>query len=151
MSLSNSSLSRLRMWKRRRKDCKSPRWWWLQGSCIFKTQQDWYPRELTETRIACPGSTQQDWYPRELTETGTALPGSTQEDWYTRELTETRTACPRSTHQDWYKRELHAQGLHRFKLDKTPAPRRGGRHKVPTLAKKLFAVDSSWEGRVSLL
>ena len=27
--------------KRRQKDWKSQRWWWLQGSSVFQTQQDW--------------------------------------------------------------------------------------------------------------
>lgn len=38
-----------------------------------------------------------------------------------------------------------SQDLHRFKLDKIPAEKRGYRQEVPSITRKLFAINTCWE------
>jgi hypothetical protein len=45
--------------------------------------------------------------------------------------------------------QKHTEDMHRFKAEKIPAVRRGGRHTVPSITKKLIPIDTFWEREIS--
>lgn len=54
-------------------------------------------------------------------------------------------------HMNSQKLRQYVQALYKFNPDKVSALRRGSRHKIPPLTKKLFAVNTCWEGKISFL